>query len=136
MARWSRTVLAAALIGAAAVVVARALVSRRARHDPRVFDDGRVPSVAPTRARRGRPEDRGRVDTIALDLERLRTSGASGLEPVVEYLTYIQSQRGEDAGHLTFVRYDDLDAMADLDGVDTPAFLERLDQLGVVVSNN
>jgi hypothetical protein len=136
MARWSRTVLAAALIGAAAVVVVRALAARRSRHDPQVFDTGHLPPVAPARARRGTPADRGRVDTVALDLERLRTSGDSDLEPVVEYLTYIQSQRGEDTGHLTFVRYDDLDAMADREGVDTPAFLERLDQLGVVVSNN
>ena len=55
--------------------------------------------------------------------------------PVVEYLTAIQSLRGE-ASSLMFVRGADLDAMAERNGRPVPEFLDRLDQLGVIVSNN
>ena len=71
-------------------------------------------------------------DTIAMDLERAR---AHHVEPVVEFLTYVQSRRGEDS-HLMFVRIDDLDAMAEAADEPVDDFLDRLDQLGVVVSHN
>lgn len=83
--------------------------------------------------RRGTPDDRGRMPAYALDVERIRSR--DGMEPVVQYLTFIQSQRGDDSS-LLFVRYEDIDAMAALEGTETGDFLERLDQLGVVVSNN
>ncbi|MFT5222919.1 MAG: hypothetical protein ACI867_001229 [Glaciecola sp.] len=78
---------------------------------------------------------RGEVDlAVGLDLARLRTV-SEHLEPLVQYLTYIQSRRGQDSS-LLFVRYDDIDAMAELDGEPGPELLERLDQLGVVISAN
>ncbi len=85
------------------------------------------------RARSGDEDDRGRVEAIGVDLSMLRDHGE--FKPVVEYLTAIQSMRG-DGSSLLFVRGDDLDAMAERDGHPVPEFLDRLDQLGVVVSNN
>ncbi len=90
----------------------------------------RHPSSA---GRDGEPTDRGRVSAIGVDLPQLQQHGE--FTPVVEYLTAIQSLRGEQSS-LMFVRGDDLDAMAEKDGRPVPEFLERLDQLGVVVSNN
>lgn len=83
--------------------------------------------------RGGEPSDRGRVQAIGVDLPRLRQHGE--FTPVVEYLTAIQSMRG-DGDSLMFVRGADLDALAEKDGRPVPEFLDRLDQLGVVVSNN
>jgi hypothetical protein len=83
--------------------------------------------------RDGDESDRGRRRVIGLDLGRLAES--EDLAPAVEYLTAIQTMRG-DGGSLLFVRGDDLDAMAEQDGRPVPEFLDRLDQLGVVVSSN
>lgn len=83
--------------------------------------------------RRGTPADRGQTTAYAFDLERLQ--GQPGFEPVTQYLTYIQSRRNAPS-HLLFVRYEDLDRMAGLEGALVPQFLERLDQLGVVISTN
>lgn len=135
MTRLARTVLAVAALGAGVVAAARAVRTAR-RPPPAVFTAGPLPPVAPPRRRRGDRADRGAIGGVAVDVDRLRTAGGGGLEPVVQYLTYIQTQRGEDQSHLMFVRYDDLDALAEHEGTGTPAFLERLDQLGVVVSNN
>lgn len=82
--------------------------------------------------RTGSPSDRGVGRTIAMDLERAR---AHHVEPAVEFLTYVQSRRGE-GSHLMFVRMDDLDAMAESVDERVDDFLDRLDQLGVVVSHN
>lgn len=88
----------------------------------------------PTRAgRHGTPDDRGRRAVIGVDLSLLRDHRE--FRPVVEYLTAIQDMRG-DGSSLLFVRGDDLDAMAERNGHPVPEFLERLDQLGVVVSTN
>lgn len=135
MTRLARSILATAALGAAAVAVVRVVIGRRG-HPAAVFTDGPLPPVAPPRGREGTPADRGHSETIAVDVDRLRTRGEGGLEPVVQYLTYVQTQRGDEGGHLMFVRYADLDAMAEMEGVETRTFLERLDQLGVVVSNN
>ena len=83
--------------------------------------------------RAGEPSDRGRVTAIGVDLPRLKQHGE--FTPVVEYLTAIQSMRGA-GDSLMFVRGADLDALAEKDGRPVPEFLDRLDQLGVVVSNN
>ncbi len=77
--------------------------------------------------------ERGRRDAIGVDLTGLVQR--DDFRPVVEYLTAIQTMRG-DGGSLLFVRGDDLDAMAEQDGSPVPEFLDRLDQLGVVVSSN
>lgn len=71
---------------------------------------------------------------IGLDLARLQAV-SNELEPVVQYLTYIKSRRGQDSA-LLFIRYDDIDAMADIDGESSAQLLDRLDQLGVVISSN
>lgn len=83
--------------------------------------------------RSGDAEDRGRTEAIGLDLPRLEEHGE--FAPVVEYLTTIQSMRG-DGSSLMFIRRADLDELAERNGRPVPEFLDRLDQLGVVVSNN
>lgn len=128
--RATRTLLAAVTAVAGTVAGFATVMRARRSTAPELFTDEPADG---DRSRRGRPEDRGRAEAFGLDLERLRVAG--GFEPAVQYLTYIQEQRGE-ASHLLFVRYDDLDAMASIDGEPTPSFLERLEQLGVVVSNN
>ncbi len=84
--------------------------------------------------REGGEDERGRTGSVGFDLSRLG-GGENSLEPVVQYLTYIQSRRGQDSS-LLFIRYDDIDAMAELDGEPSEELLARLDQLGVVVSAN
>ena len=100
-------------------------------------EDAAAPRPAPDGGRDGDrdgdPGDRGNVEAIGVDLSKLRDHG--DFQPAVEYLTAIQDMRG-DGSSLLFVRGDDLDAMAERDGVPVPEFLDRLDQLGVVVSNN
>ena len=88
-------------------------------------------STAP-QERDGSEADRGSTEAVRLDLSRAQESG---LRPVVEFLTFLQQTRG-DSSHLLFVRYDDLDDLAEAEGVSAAEFLNRLDQLGVVVSTN
>ena len=83
--------------------------------------------------REGDESGRGRRQVIGLDLEEL--AGREEFAPTVEYLTAIQTMRGE-GGSLLFVRDADLDAMAEHEGRPVPEFLDRLDQLGVIVSSN
>lgn len=138
----------------AAPLGASAAASSPATAAPEGADTGQVPAAATDRVeasgpappattgasaspeprrRTGSVADRGRVQSYAVDLERLRGHGE--FEPVMEYLTYIQSQRGDDS-HLLFVRNDDIDRLAELEGDTADRFLERLDHLGVVISNN
>jgi hypothetical protein len=124
------------LLAVGAVVIAR----RRSRTDVDLWVDdtvspptrGREPVEVPVVRRAGSRANRGAGGSVRMDLEQ---AAAHHLEPVVEYLTYIQNRRG-DRAHLLFVRTDDLDQMAA--SADEPAdeFLSRLDQLGVVVSHN
>ena len=121
-----------ALAGAAVAVGLAALAASAGRR--------RQPAPGPAAAvdsggqrRRGSPQDRGQVRSYAIDVERLRQTEA--FEPAVEYLTYIQSRRGE-TSHLLFVRHEDLDAIAALEGERVETFLERLQHLGVVISRN
>jgi hypothetical protein len=131
----ARTLLALALL--AGVV---AWTRRRSRLDPvDLWVDGPgAPPEAPvaplpvSTLRRGSRDDRGAGSAIGMDLERAR---AAHVEPVVEFLTYVQRRRG-DRAHLLFVRSDDLDAMAEAAEEPVDDFLSRLDQLGVVVSHN
>lgn len=88
--------------------------------------------AAPSGARHGTSTDRGRGGTVRIDVDRAR---AHHVEPVIEFLTYVQRRRG-DQGHLLFVRTEDLDAMAEASDESVDDFLSRLDQLGVVVSHN
>lgn len=130
----SRTLLGwVAILGVGAGI---ALVARRRAGGSADERRGGSPVQAATVAqqrRSGSPADRGRTAAIALDLDALARTG--GHEPVVEYLTYIRTRRGQRGG-LLFVRREDLDAMAALQGVDTETFLAQLDQVGVIISTN
>lgn len=86
-----------------------------------------------TDARRRRVEDRGAVAALAIDVDRLRPH--TEFAPVVEHLTAVQELR-RDTSSLLFVRVADLDEFAQRDGLLVPEFIERLEQLGVVVSPN
>lgn len=83
--------------------------------------------------RSGEPDSRGVTPVIGVNLPNL--AAHSEFAPAVEYLTAIQSMRGE-GDSLLFVRGADIDALAEQDGRPVPEFLDRLDQLGIVVSSN
>ena len=72
---------------------------------------------------------------VGLDLDRLKGLPSSSYQPLVEYLTYIQTQRGEERS-LVFVRQKDLDSLADLTGDSKENLLEDFKQLGVLLSMN
>ena len=126
---WIRIAIGAG-IAAVATLVAFGVIWRR-REDT-LGPEG-VVDAEDRRRREGSPADRGKGGTVAIDVDQLRHS--DGFEPAVEYLTYIQSRRGVDE-HLLFVRNEDIDAIAALDGEDPDEFLERLQHLGVVISTN
>lgn len=126
--RW--LIIGAAVVLSAGVAVAVAVLIAR-RRSPGLAPDGIVDSEQARRT--GSPADRGRVPVLGIDVERLRD--IDGFEPAVEYLTYIQTRRGT-SEHLLFVRNEDLDAIAALEGDDLKSFLDRLQHLGVVVSPN
>lgn len=117
----------AVVASAAATIWARTARRRRLALGP----DGVVESG--DRPRSGTVRDRGKGG-YAIDVERLRDA-SDGIEPAVEYLTYIQTRRGT-SEHLLFVRDDDIDAIAALEGEEPTDFLERLQKLGVVISTN
>ena len=123
--------LAVSSVAAGVVVFGR---RRRPAFAPAGVVDSIPDEPRPAQGRRGSPEDRGKAPAVGIDVERLK--GAGEFEPAVEYLTYIQMQRGKSGEHLLFVRNEDLDAIAALDGADATEFLQRLQQLGVIISNN
>lgn len=82
--------------------------------------------------RPGTALDRGVRPMVGLDKIR---AAEHDLAPVVQFLTFIQDRR-QDPSHMLFVRMDDIDALAADSGEEATAFLSRLDQLGVVVSDN
>ena len=122
----------------AAMLAVAAVAFGRGRRRPALAPAGVVESSpaqpAPSQGRRGTPADRGRAPVVGIDVERLR--GEEEFQPAVEYLTYIQMQRGQTGEHLLFVRNEDLDAIAALEGAEAMEFIQRLQQLGVIVSNN
>lgn len=93
------------------------MVERRARPDPESLT---------RQTNGGRP---------AMDVEKLASVESSQYKPVVEYLKYIQVQRGEESS-LVFVRERDLDALAEMTGGSRETFVEEFKQLGVLVSMN
>ncbi|MDP8928747.1 MAG: hypothetical protein M3O70_09275, partial [Actinomycetota bacterium] len=117
---WYRSLVGAAVVGGLAAVAVSAGRRRQATTAPTGVEGNQ-------QRRRGTPQDRGQVRSYAVDVERLRQTEA--FEPAVEYLTYIQSRRGE-SSHLLFVRHEDLDAIAALEGERLETFLERLQHLG------
>lgn len=129
------TALGLVALAAGGAAYAFSVRRQRLQHDlpSEIVDGGPVDNVSHEDGRAGSSSDRGRKPAFALDIDQLRSK--PDFEPAVEYLTFIQSKRGTDS-HLLFVRFEDLDAIAALEGDSVPNFLERLDHLGVVVSNN
>lgn len=104
--------------------------------------------AAASRAERGRLERRSQPDRealralvdgassrVGLDLERLRQLGEANYHPLVEYLEYIQLQRGE-TETLVFVRQRDIEKLAVLAGEAREDFVKRFSRLGIVLSMN
>ena len=77
----------------------------------------------------------GSVSRIGLDLERLKELKSANYKPLMEYLGYIQVQRGGNET-LLFVRMKDLDEMAALAGQSREEFLKQFKKLGVLLSMN
>jgi hypothetical protein len=72
---------------------------------------------------------------VGLDLERLKELKSANYKPLMEYLGYIQVQRGGDET-LLFVRMKDLDEMAVLAGQSPEEFVKQFKRLGVLLSMN
>lgn len=97
-------------------------------------------SEAPVEERRADPDTDALAsategDRIGVDLEKLRNIQSAAYKPLVEYLSYIQVQRGENQS-LVFVRRRDLDSLAALTGGSKDEFVEEFKQLGVLLSMN
>ena len=102
---------------------------------------GTYEEVIPVKERRAQPDPealKAAADAngrVGLDLDRLKNLEQSAYKPLVEYLTYIQVQRG-DAQSLVFVRQRDIDSLAELTGESKDSFVEEFKQLGVLLSMN
>lgn len=77
----------------------------------------------------------GSVSRVGLDLERLKELKSANYKPLMEYLGYIQVQRGGNET-LLFVRMRDLDEMAVLAGQSRDEFVRQFRKLGVLLSMN
>src|SRR5437660_6006292 len=77
----------------------------------------------------------GSASRIGLDLERLKELKSANYKPLMEYLGYIQVQRGGNET-LLFVRMKDLDELADLAGQSREEFVKQFKKLGVLLSMN
>ncbi len=76
------------------------------------------------------------TEKVGVDLSRLKDLSVPQLQPLVEYLTYIQVQRGASES-LVFVRHRDMDAMAGMAGAsDGASLMNEFKRLGVAVSMN
>jgi hypothetical protein len=143
--RW--LLLGAGVAGGAAVVLLRL---RRSVHQG--LPAAGAPPVSPNglNGRNGHPpaERRSRSDPealqalvdgtasrVGLDLGRLKELKSVNYKPLMEYLGYIQVQRGGNET-LLFVRMKDLDEMADLAGQSRDELLKQFKKLGVLLSMN
>lgn len=78
---------------------------------------------------------KGESPRVGFDIGRLESVKQANYKPVVQYLSYIQVQRG--AGEsLIFVRNRDLDALASLAGVTRDDFVDEFKKMGVLLSMN
>lgn len=119
------------LVGiAAALAGARSLLARRGAQSSTVVDRRSQPDAEALRALAN-----GQAERIGFDLNTLREEHESTFKPIVEYLTYIQVQRGENES-LVFVRHRDLDALAALAGETREGFMEEFQKMGVILSMN
>lgn len=72
---------------------------------------------------------------MGLDLAKLRGLQSPSYKPLMEYLNYIQVQRGASES-LLFVRFRDLDELADLAGRSRDQLTHEFKKLGVLLSMN
>ncbi|MEO7804319.1 MAG: hypothetical protein ABIS18_08075 [Actinomycetota bacterium] len=77
----------------------------------------------------------GSSKKLAVNMEKLQSLPQAKFKPLVEYLTGIQSQRGENHS-LVFVRSNELDLIASLAGESEEGVLAGFEELGVVMSTN
>jgi hypothetical protein len=77
----------------------------------------------------------GTASRVGLDLSRLKELKSVNYKPLMEYLGYIQVQRGGNET-LLFVRMKDLDEMADLAGESRDELVKQFKKLGVLLSMN
>jgi hypothetical protein len=77
----------------------------------------------------------GSVSRVGFDLERLNTLKEANYRPLMEYLQYIQVQRGG-SDTLVFVRTRDLDELAGMVGQSRDDFLHQFKKLGILLSMN
>ena len=124
-----------------------ALVLLRFRKDLRKgFPTAGMPSVSPNGhpplERRARSDPgalqalvNGTASRVGLDLARLKELKSVNYKPLMEYLGYIQVQRGGNET-LLFVRMKDLDEMADLAGESRDELVKQFKRLGVLLSMN
>lgn len=101
-----------------------------------------TPSTASAQERRARSDPEalqalieGNPSRVGFDLGRLAELKESNYKPLMEYLQYIQVQRG-DSDTLVFVRMRDLDELAALSGHGREEFVQEFKKLGVMLSMN
>lgn len=99
-----------------------------------------VSEVGPGAERRSTPDPEALRSAaggrgIGFDVERLKSLETPTYQPVVEYLSYIQVQRGDDQS-IVFVRERDVDSLAALTGGSRKKFVDEFQQLGVLLSMN
>ena len=137
--RW--LLLGAGVAGGAALVLVRLRKGGR-----KGFPAAGAPSVSPNghppveRRARSDPEALqalvdGTTSRVGLDLGRLKQLKSVNYTPLMEYLGYIQVQRGGNET-LLFVRMKDLDEMADLAGQSRDELVKQFKRLGVLLSMN
>lgn len=133
--RWT---LGATVLASAGAVVLRKRA--RARRSPPARAPGRL--VAPLHERRADPDPlalramtQGPSVRVGLDLARLKGLQSPGYQPLMEYLNYIQVQRGASES-LLFVRLADLDELAGLAGQSRDQLTQEFKKLGVLLSMN
>jgi hypothetical protein len=143
--RW--LLVGAGVAGGAALVLLR--LRRSARRGFPVAGAPRVSPNGPTglnghppveRRSRSDPEAMqalvdGTASRVGLDLSRLKELKSVNYKPLMEYLGYIQVQRGGNET-LLFVRMKDLDEMADLAGESRDELVKQFKKLGVLLSMN
>lgn len=112
--------------GAAVIGAVWALMQRRNRETPLE----RRAQPDPEALAASSPPDRA-----GLDMGKLQELEMTPYKPLVQYLTAIQVQRGENET-LLFVRQRDLDALAALAGEEKEEFMENFRRLGVLLSMN
>jgi hypothetical protein len=144
--RW--VLVGAGVAGGAAVVLLR-LKSVRQRFPSAGPPSAGPPSVSPNGLNGHAPVERrsrsdpealqamvdGSASRVGLDLGRLKELKSVNYKPLMEYLGYIQVQRGENET-LLFVRMKDLDEMADLAGESRDELIKQFKKLGVLLSMN